>query len=149
MAGKKGALRRSIGADRPAPMLRAPAIAAGMGERPPSLALASGAVNLAALGDPGARGAPSCGDDAARIANYAGRIAAAVALEPKEDLALFDAAGEPTARLAPVLRAMAAVEIGPWAIEPDLAGEAVADLREDIARRRAAAAPAPVNPPQP
>ncbi|MBK9081775.1 MAG: hypothetical protein IPL88_06675 [Rhizobiales bacterium] len=149
MAGKKGALRRSVVADRPAPMLRAPSIAAGMGERAPAVALASGAVNLAALGAPAASRAPSCGGDVARIANYAGQIAAAVALAPGDDLGLFDSAGEPTPRLAPVLRAMAGVEIGPYAVEPDLVRQAVDDLVDDLARRRAEAAPAPVNPPRP
>lgn len=141
-AGKRGGVRRSIVAAAPAPMMRAPTIAIGMGERAAPLASLAALDLVAPSGrPPPAAPRPSCAGETQRIAAYAARIAAAFALGPADDLALFDAAGEPTDRLAPALGAMAAVEIGPHAIGAELAEEAVEGLRDLLRRRREAAAP--------
>lgn len=145
-AGKRGGLRRSVVASAPAPMMRAPTIAVGMGERPASERVASLA-SLAALDLVAPSGRPppaapraSCAGEQQRIAAYAARLAGAVAAGPADDLALFDAAGEPTDQLVPALRAMAAVEIGPHAVAAELAAEAVEGLRDLLRKRREAAA---------
>ncbi|RVU21818.1 hypothetical protein [Methylobacterium oryzihabitans] len=69
---------------------------------------------------------PLCGSDETRIRNYAGRIAASVGLKPDDDLGLFEADGRATARLAPVLLAMSAVELGTLRAAPALVAGAVA-----------------------
>ena len=85
-------------------MLRYPGTA--MGPAP------SGAVSgLGAL--PSLPPLTSCASDSARLANYAAKAADGVAPSADTDLALFDAAGKPTANLAKVMANMAAVEIGP------------------------------------
>ena len=55
----------------------------------------------------------ACTTDGARVASYAARAADGVVAGPDKDLALFDAAGQPTDNLAKVMANMAAVEIGP------------------------------------
>lgn len=153
-AGRRGGVRRSVVANAPPPMLRAPSIAAGMGERAGPVARLA-ALDLVAPAPPGrAPAAPvaSCASERQRQANYAGRIGESVGLTATDDLGLFDAAGEPTDRLPRVLIAMAAVEIGPHAISPQLADEAIEGLRELLRKRReaaAAAAAAPVQAPAP
>ncbi|MBL8590330.1 MAG: hypothetical protein JNK46_17480 [Methylobacteriaceae bacterium] len=133
--GQRG-LRPSVVAARPAPMMRAPAIAVGMGEAAPSARLA--ALDLLGPATP-LRATPpraGCAADGVRQANYAARLAASAGRGPTDDLGLFDAAGEPTDRLAPALTAMAAVEIGPHAISAELAEDAVERLRELLRKRR-------------
>jgi hypothetical protein len=83
---------------------------------------------------------PLCGSDETRIRNYAGRIAASVGLKPDDDLGLFEADGRATARLAPVLLAMSAVELGTLRAAPALVVGAVA--RAEAGRGPAAAAQA-------
>jgi hypothetical protein len=72
--------------------------------------------------------APLCGNDEVRIRNYATRIAASVGLRIEDDLALFDAEGRPSPRLAPVMLAMSAVELGALRAGPDLVEAAIARL---------------------
>lgn len=135
--------RRSAVAARPVPMLRAPAIAVGMGERSP----ASVSTALAALdrAPPRPVGGASCASEDTRMANYATRIAASLAASPGDDLALFDTYGMPTERLAPALKAMAAVEIGPYLVKPGIVRAAVDALRDRLAAQKPAPEAGPVN----
>jgi hypothetical protein len=138
-------LPRSRVASAPAPMMRAPTIAAGGGE----LATLSLSPRTMAALDPGAPvprvargGAPtaSCAAERQRIDNYAAKLAAGLASKSTDDLHLFDAAGDPTPALATALLNMAAVEIGPLRPEPTLIDDALADLRDIVRLRREAAA---------
>lgn len=151
LASRSGKGKRAVSriAARPVQMMRAPAIAAGLGETPP----ASAAIRLASL-EPGRRAsdaspAPlrSCPDETRRMANYAARMVDGLAkdgaaLAPGDDLALFDAAGEPTDTLAKVMLNMAAVEIGPWRVTQALVEQGIAGMRDTIRRRAEAARPA-------
>ena len=71
---------------------------------------------------------PVCGNDEARIRNYADAIARSVGLGRDDDLGLFDAAGSPTARLAPVMEAMSRVELGALRASRGLVERAIARL---------------------
>lgn len=141
----KGVMRRSVVADVKTPMLRAPSIASGMGERaaglvPPALARLD-TLTPRPAGAAGPRVAvASCASENARLANYARGMVAGLGVGPADDLKLFDAEGEPTATLAPAMVNMARVEIGPYEPDPRLADEAVAALRQALAARREAAA---------
>lgn len=130
--------RRSIVADRPVPMLRAPSIAPGMGERAPaSLALRLTAPMLpAALAgpEPKALSAAACPAEQQRIRSYAQNAIKGLAASVDEDLRLFDPDGAPTERLERLLENMSAVEIGPLRADPALAAAAVAAVR--VAPRR-------------
>lgn len=94
----------------------------------------SAALPALAAGMPGLRlqdlaaPAPLCGNDEVRIRNYATRIAASVGLRIEDDLALFDAEGRPSPRLAPVMLAMSGVELGALRAGPDLVEAAIARL---------------------
>ncbi|MCC0805810.1 hypothetical protein FPV16_06165 [Methylobacterium sp. W2] len=94
----------------------------------------SAALPALAAGMPGLRlqdlaaPAPLCGNDEVRIRNYATRIAASVGLKIEDDLALFDAEGRPSPRLAPVMLAMSGVELGALRAGPDLVEAAIARL---------------------
>lgn len=90
----------------------------------PSIAAGGAAIPLLDLSVP----APLCGNDEVRIRNYATRIAASVGLKVEDDLALFDAEGRPTPRLAPVMLAMSHVELGALRAGPDLVEAAVSRL---------------------
>ncbi|WP_375455019.1 hypothetical protein [uncultured Methylobacterium sp.] len=72
---------------------------------------------------------PPCGDDAARIANYAAAIARSVGLRAGDDLALFSPDGQPLPNLAPAMLAMSAVELGALQAGPGLVAAAIARLR--------------------
>lgn len=71
---------------------------------------------------------PFCANDETRIRNYAARIASSVGLKPEDDLRLFEADGTPTERLAPVMLAMSAVELGTLRAAPALVAAAIARL---------------------
>ena len=141
-------LRRSIVADRPVPMLRAPGIAAGLGEH----AVAVAAVASVALEplwidgtlprEPKAGVVTSCASESARIANYARRASTGIAAETV-DLKLFDSDGLPTANLAHLMENMASVEIGPMRADRALIDAAVVALQARIREKAAAAAVAP------
>lgn len=123
---------------RPLPAFRVPDIAAGMGERkaapmasptvragparsssptprrpraaPPAPAVAAIAP---ALKPPAPRPSTvACAPDEQRIQNYAARIVRDLALQPSDDLKLFDLDGRPLANLSRVLLAMSSVELG-------------------------------------
>lgn len=132
-SGKPRAIARSVVPDRAPALMRTPTIAAGVGP------LEVAPVRLAMLPFPGlalgpAPGpdsrprAPVCGSDAARIANYAARLAEGVAAGPEADLNLFDGAGRPQPILVRALLNMAAVEIGPLKARASLIEGAVAAL---------------------
>ena len=131
-------------ADKPLPMLRAPSIAAGMGER----AVALDAFQFEGLPPreparpPGQGGSGSCASESARIGNYARRASAGIAAETA-DLKLFDADGLPTQALAHLLDNMASVEIGPLRADPALVEAAVTQLMARIREKAAAAVPPP------
>jgi len=121
-AGSKGrrAVARSVVPDRPVAMMRAPAIAFGMGERPAgasSTRLASlGSVSSIASGDRGGAAVPriSCSGEAVRIRNYANAVIQGIASSIDDDLKLFETDGAPAPNLARVMANMSAVEIGPF-----------------------------------
>ena len=142
--GRGAKLRRSVVADKPLPMLRAPSIAAGMGER----AVVLGAFQLdgpllrESNRPPGQSGTGSCTSESARIGNYARRASAGIAAETA-DLKLFDADGLPTQALAHLMDNMASVEIGPLRADPALVEAAVAALVARIREKAAAAVPPP------
>ncbi|MGE7416343.1 hypothetical protein [Methylobacterium tarhaniae] len=86
--------------------------------------------------------APLCGSDEIRIQNYAARIAGSVGVKPGDDLGLFTPDGHATERLAPVLLAMSAVELGALRASPVLVAAAIARAEsERAASRQAQAAP--------
>ncbi len=87
--------------------------------------------------------APLCGSDELRIQAYAARIAGSVGVKPGDDLGLFTADGQATARLAPVLLAMSSVELGALRASPALVAAAIAraDTERTAARRQAEAGP--------
>ena len=104
-------------AERLPPLLRAPSIAVGLGEKPmamPDLKLASLAMpGLEPLRPEPLRPILNCDSETNRLKAYAQRASAGVAASPDEDLALFTPEGEPTPNLARVMENMSAVEIGP------------------------------------
>ncbi|AWM86638.1 hypothetical protein [Microvirga sp. 17 mud 1-3] len=135
------------------PEYRVPDIAAGMGEKarpapkpaplvrtarqkaPPQKTAAAPAQKAA----PVRPVATACAPDEQRLRNYAARMVAELELGPTDDLKLFGADGTPTANLAPVMRAMSAVELGMLRASPDLVEEAIRRLGERVAAKRAAA----------
>ena len=138
----RGGLRVSRVKTAPLPMMRAPTIASGGGELAavslPSLRMS--ALDLAAPASamkPG-RAVPiaSCAGERQRIDNYAAKLAAGVALNPTDDLHLFDEAGDPTPALTIALLNMTGVEIGPYRGTEALIEDAVADLNEIVALRK-------------
>ena len=104
-------------AERLPPLMRAPSIAVGLGEKPmamPELKLASLAMpGLEPLRPEPLRPIINCDSETNRIKAYAQKASAGVAASPDEDLALFTPEGEPTPNLARVMENMSAVEIGP------------------------------------
>ncbi|WP_395666938.1 hypothetical protein [Methylocella sp.] len=142
-------MRVSIVIDRKTRMIAAPEIAVGMGERTPAAparpmrlaALDVSGLDAAPLAPPG----PSCADDATRLRNYALRVVDGLGVGPNDDLGLFAPDGSAGPRLAPMLRNMARVEIGPLGVDVALIATAVAEL--DARRDAVEAAPRP--PPRP
>jgi hypothetical protein len=125
-------------------LMRAPTIAAGMGEPPSPPPAAAARRAIAARGadvdnaPPAAGfGFGACPGEIARIQNYAAKVAAGVAKTPDEDLHLFTPAGEPTPSLARVMANMAAVEIGPEKAAAPLIDAAISQLRETLAAQAA------------
>jgi hypothetical protein len=113
---------RSRVAERLPPLMRAPGIAVGLGEKP----MAMPELKLASLAMPGPeldrrepprpeplRPIINCDSETNRLKAYAQKASAGVAASPDEDLALFTPEGEPTPNLARVMENMSAVEIGP------------------------------------
>lgn len=81
-----------------------------------------------------------CGSAEGRIQNYAGAISRALGLQPASDLKLFDAAGQPTVNLLPVMVAMSAVELGYLHASAPLAEAAIERLKARLAREAQEAA---------
>ncbi len=136
---------RSVVRDRLVPMMRAPAIASGMGERPGNLsslaAVRGPSTSVAArigASDKGGAAIPriACTGEALRIRNYAGNIIKGVAESIDADLKLFEPDGAPAPNLARVLANMAAVEIGPWRAAAPLISLAVEDAGAQVRARR-------------
>jgi hypothetical protein len=136
LSGKRPAAPRSGALD----LAPAPEIAIGMGETPHKargapVAVSPEAPTLA----PTTQFAPTpspyadCSAEATRINNYASHIAEGVANGPDQDLALFDAQGQPTGNLTIVMANMAAGENGPLRVQPALVSHAVEQLRRSAA----------------
>jgi hypothetical protein len=147
--GGRVAVVRSRVPDRATPMLRAPSIAVGMGERIAPAPVALAPVRLASLELPASIGKPepavplfSCAGDMARIRNYAGKIIEGVAANDAADLKLFDEQGLPTANLARAMLNMASVEIGPFRVEESLVRRAI-DLLSTAPKPEVKPGPAP------
>ena len=108
---------RSRITERLPPLMRAPAIAVGLGEKPmamPELKLASLAMPMLEPARPEPlRPILSCASETNRLLAYALKASAGVVASPQDDLALFTPEGEPTPNLARVMENMSAVEIGP------------------------------------
>ncbi len=148
--GRGGAVRggrrpliRSVVPDRVAPMLRAPTIAAGMGEREMKL----GSLSLASLGSIGGSGGAlsgggasgprlSCAGENVRIQNYASSIAQGLVKTVNDDLKLFGANGAPTPSLARAMANMAAVEIGPFRAGQPLIDRVIAAAIRTVEEKR-------------
>ena len=154
VAGKsRRPVARSVVPDRPIAMMRAPAIAVGMGERPAgstSTRLASlGSLAGLSGGDRGGSAIPriSCASEALRIRNYASGMIQGLAGSVDDDLKLFEPDGAPTATLARVMANMAAVEIGPYRADSKLIesviGQAIAAAaaKQDETRKGGESAP--------
>ncbi|MDP2358877.1 MAG: hypothetical protein Q8M31_22860 [Beijerinckiaceae bacterium] len=153
---RKPALRASRVALPAIPMMRAPEIAVGMGERGPQPAtMRIAPVRLASLGVPDAprMAEPSlphmaCASDGVRIRNYAAALAKGVSGGALDDLKLFDDKGLPTPALARAMSNMAAVEIGPMKAADDMIARAV-DAQTALLRERLEQAPPVELPPAP
>ena len=141
--GARRPVIRSVIPDRPTPMLRAPSIAAGMGER----AMAVPSMALASLGSLGGSGASigggrvmSCAAENGRINNYATSIIQGLAKKVDDDLKLFEPDGAPTPNLARAMANMAAVEIGPFRAGQPLIETVVANAIRAAEEKRLKAA---------
>jgi hypothetical protein len=111
------------GADNPSALLASDRLVAEAASLP-SIAAGLPAGSLLDLRVP----APFCSTDETRIRAYADRIATSVGLTAQDDLGLFAPDGTPTARLAPVMLAMSAVELGSLRATPALIAAAIARL---------------------
>jgi hypothetical protein len=141
--GKIAPPRRSVVADRPVALMRAPEIAIGMGE----LDLGRAPVRIAALdlaeppaprsGSAGGGAGAACPHETRRLRNYAMRAIEGIAASPTEDLKLFSLDGTPGPNLPRLMQNMAKVEIGPLGPRAELIAAAV-----DLERRRNLAAAA-------
>lgn len=146
---RKPAVRASRVANRPIPMMRAPEIAVGMGERAPqTAAIRVAPVRLASLGVPDSPRTRepvvpriACTGESLRIRNYANALARGLADGPMDDLKLFDEDGLPTQALARAMANMAAVEIGPLRASDLLVANAVAMQTAQLRERLASAPP--------
>ena len=132
---------RSRIADRLPPLMRAPGIAVGLGEKPmamPELKLASLAMPAPEPARPEpVRPAMTCASETTRLQAYAQKASAGVA-SPDEDLALFTPEGEPTPNLARVMENMSAVEIGPLRADKAVIAAGIARAMEAIRQAQAA-----------
>ena len=140
--GKLAKAPRTRVVERLPPMLRAPSIAVGLGEKP----MAMPELKLASLTMPGLepprpepmRPIVNCASETNRLQAYAQKASAGVAASPDEDLALFTPEGEPTPHLARVMENMSAVEIGPLRADKAVIAAGVARAMEAIRQAQAA-----------
>ena len=151
-ASPRTVARASRVRDRPIPMMRAPTIAVGLGERGPQPAeIRIAPVRLASLGVPDAPRVAepavpriACTGEGVRIRNYAAALARGIADGPLDDLKLFDDKGMPTPALARAMANMAAVEIGPMKAAQGLIARAV-DAQSALLRERLEKQPPPAD----
>ena len=140
--GKVAKAPRTHIAERLPPMLRAPSIAVGLGEKPmamPELKLASLTMpGLEPLRPEPLRPILNCASETNRLQAYAQKASAGVASSPDEDLALFTPEGEPTPHLARVMENMSAVEIGPLRADKAVIAAGIARAMEAIRQAQAA-----------
>ena len=140
--GKVAKAPRTRIAERLPPMLRAPSIAVGLGEKPmamPELKLASLTMpGLEPLRPEPLRPILNCASETNRLQAYAQKASAGVAASPDEDLALFTPEGEPTPHLARVMENMSAVEIGPLRADKAVIAAGIARAMEAIRQAQAA-----------
>jgi len=141
--GARAGLRRSVVPDRVAPLIRAPTIASGFGERPtlilPNAPLAALAAPIP-LGGGGAQPLFSCALDGPRLRNYALKVIDGVTASPADDLKLFQPDGTPNPALARVMENMSGVEIGPLKASPSLVRAGIAAATAAMRAARDAAA---------
>ena len=155
-AARKPALRASRVAQPTIPMMRAPEIAVGMGERGPQPAtMRITPVRLASLGMPDSLRVtePSvpriaCASEGVRIRNYAAALAKGVSDGPLDDLKLFDDKGLPTPALARAMANMATVEVGPMKASDALISRAI-EAQTALLRERLSQTPPVELPPAP
>ena len=125
------------------PLMRAPSIAVGLGEKPlalPELKLASLAMpGLEQLRPEPLRPIINCDSETNRLKAYAQKASSGVAASPDEDLALFTPEGEPTPNLARVMENMSAVEIGPLRADKAVIAAGIARAMAAIRQARGAA----------
>ena len=140
--GKLAKAPRTRVVERLPPMLRAPSIAVGLGEKPmamPELKLASLTMpGLEPLRPEPLRPIVNCASETNRLQAYAQKASAGVAASPDEDLALFTPEGEPTPHLARVMENMSAVEIGPLRADKAVIAAGIARAMEAIRQAQAA-----------
>ena len=145
--GKLAKAPRTRVAERLPPMLRAPSIAVGLGEKPmamPELKLASLTLPNPELDRKEAprpeptRPVVNCDSETNRLKAYAQKASAGVAASPDEDLALFTPEGEPTPHLARVMENMSAVEIGPLRADKAVIAAGIARAMDAIRQAQAA-----------
>ena len=133
---------RSRIAERLPPLMRAPSIAVGLGEKPmamPELKLASLTMpGLEPLRPEPLRPILNCASETNRLQAYAQKASAGIAASPDEDLALFTPEGEPTPHLARVMENMSAVEIGPLRADKAVIAAGIARAMEAIRQAQAA-----------
>jgi len=124
------------------PLMRAPGIAVGLGEKPmamPELKLASLTMpGLEPLRPEPLRPILTCASETNRLQAYAQKASAGVAASPDEDLALFTPEGEPTPHLARVMENMSAVEIGPLRADKAVIAAGIARAMDAIRQAQAA-----------
>jgi len=129
-------------AERLPPLMRAPSIAVGLGEKPmamPELKLASLAMpGLEPLRSEPLRPIVNCDSETNRLKAYAQKASSGVAASPDEDLALFTPEGEPTPNLARVMENMSAVEIGPLRADKAVIAAGIARAMDAIRQAQAA-----------
>lgn len=117
------------GSDRPVPAITLDALLQSDPKAPRSRSMLGMPAGTSAPGGAAAPARPiaSCAGDSARVAAYAGKAAAGIALAADGDLGLFDADGRPTGNLSTMMTNMARVEIGPLGASPALIQAGIAE----------------------
>jgi hypothetical protein len=127
LVGKGARGRVSVVMPVQSPLLKAPSIAAGMGERGSSPVAASRPAPAASWAS--LTPAPvSCASEDQRIRNYAVRAVEGLSLKPEDDLTLFSKEGLPHPHLHRLMLNMSAVELGALRAQESLIEVAIAKI---------------------
>jgi hypothetical protein len=125
VAGKGAKRRVSVVMPVQSVLLKAPGIAAGMGEKAVSgVKLSTPVTSWSSLSPP----AMSCAGEDQRIRNYAVRAVEGFSLKPEDDLALFSKEGQPQLGLSRLMLNMSAVELGNLRAKEALIEAAIAKI---------------------